>query len=113
MNTDADQSAQNVEDFYEKFRAIYALSVDYDASSGDARAFFERVHSKLYCMAAGAEWSDAFSAETNKLREEEAEHFRSLSHQFLDFADREARRRRPLFQHQWPAKLDDFLRRQL
>lgn len=109
MNTDAIQSPK-VELFYERFRAIYALSVDYDAASGEARAFFERVHDKLYCAVTSAQRHTDVNADT--LSEEEAERLHRLLSLFLDFADREARRRRPLFQHQWPAKLDDFLRRE-
>ncbi|MFT5354961.1 MAG: hypothetical protein ACI9KE_002174 [Polyangiales bacterium] len=121
---------------YEKLCAICALSVDYDADSDETRTFFDLVQNKLHHAVSGktsaeliAERADAampnmgltawkgaepceddVTLAKNYLSKEEVTEFGRLITLFLDYADGQARRRRPVFHHHWRAKLDDFLR---
>jgi hypothetical protein len=121
---------------YEKLCAICALSVDYDAESDESRTFFDLVQNKLHYAVTGktsaeliaervdatkpnmglTSWKSAELCEgdvtlaNSYLSKEEAPEFERLVTLFLDYAEGQGRRRRPVFQHQWRAKLDDFLR---
>lgn len=121
--------------FYQKIRDLYALSVDYDPATAETREFFRIVQNKLHWAITGstaaeiiAERADAAKPNMGltawkgtKVRRADvtvaknylnADEIRSLSRivtMYLDYAEEQAERRRPLYMRDWRAKLDAFL----
>ena len=121
--------------FYQKVREIYTLSIDYDRQSESTRAFFKIVQNKLHWAVTGqtaaeiiseradasrpnmglTAWkgakvrqADAFVAKNYLLAEEIGELNRLVT-MWLDYAEDQAKRRKPVYMKNWQEKLDSFL----
>lgn len=126
--------------FWRKVLDIYATSVDYDPSAEASQRFFATIQNKMHFAAhghtaaevvvaradagkpnmglttwAGAERgkpparSDAGNAK-NYLRMSEIDTLNRVVTVYLEFADLQARDRKPMAMRDWIKKLDDFLR---
>jgi len=121
--------------FYQKIRDLYALSIDYDASMSETKAFFQIVQNKLHWAITGstaaeiiAERANAEKANMglttwkgakvrkadvtvakNYLRDDEIRQLNRIVTMYLDYAEEQAERRRPLYMRDWREKLDAFL----
>lgn len=122
--------------FYQKIRDIYKLAVDYDPQAEETREFFQIVQNKLHWAVSGktaaeviAERADAtrpnmglttwkgakvrradVTVAKNYLTHEEMEELNRIVVMYLDYAEDQARRRRPVHMREWRDKLDAFLR---
>jgi hypothetical protein len=125
--------------FYQKVTDIYATSIDYDPSAEMTQRFFQTVQNKIHWAAHGhtaAEiirrradaakphmglmtWKNAPAGPVRKadvaiaknyLGKDEIEALNLVVSAYLDFAELQARARRPMHMQDWIAKLDDFLR---
>lgn len=121
--------------FWRKVLDIYATSIDYDPSAEASLLFFKTVQNKMHWAAHGqtaaevihrradaskpnmglTTWdadrprkSDVIIAK-NYLTQEEIEALNLIVSAYLDFAELQARSRRPMHMADWIAKLDDFL----
>jgi hypothetical protein len=122
--------------FWRKVMDIYATSVDYDPAAEASQKFFAVVQNKMHWAAHGhtaaeviarradatkpnmgmTTWTgsrprraDAGVAK-NYLAAEEIETLNLIVSAYLDFAELQARNRKPMAMRDWIAKLDDFLR---
>lgn len=122
--------------FWRKVLDIYATSIDYDASAEASLLFFKTVQNKMHWAAHGqtaaevvhrradanlpnmglTSWAgdrprktDVFIAK-NYLSQEELTALNLIVSAYLDFAELQALSRKPMYMHDWIAKLDDFLR---
>ena len=125
--------------FYQKVRDIYATSVDYDARHPMTQEFYAAVQNKLHYAVTGqtaaeliAERADAekpnigltnwkgsgrgrqftradIMVAKNYLNEQELSTLNLIVSQYLDFAELQARARKPMYMADWKAKLDAFL----
>lgn len=121
--------------FYQKVRDLYSTAVDYDKTSEQAQAFFKKVQNKMLWAVTGktaaeliASRSDPEAANMgltswkgsvvrkadigtakNYLRAEEVEELNRIVVMYLDYAEDQARRRRPVTMAEWSDKLDAFL----
>lgn len=122
--------------FWRKVLAIYATSIDYDASAEASRRFFATVQNKMHWAVHGhtaaelivqrADGSKADAGMTNwvgasprksdarvaksYLGPEELQALNTIVSAYLEFAHMQATRRVPMTMADWIAKLDDFLR---
>lgn len=122
--------------FYQKIRDIYKLAVDYDSTADAAKEFFQVVQNKLHWAIVGktaaeiiaeradarkpnmglTTWKGARVRRTdvviarNYLNEKELGELNRIVVMYLDYAEDRAKRRRPLYMHDWREKLDAFLR---
>jgi hypothetical protein len=122
--------------FYQKIRDIYKLAADYDPGADTTKQFFQIVQNKLHWAIAGktaaeiiAERADArrpnmgltawkgpvvrradVVVAKNYLNEREIGELNRIVVMYLDYAEDQARRRRPLYMRDWREKLDAFLR---
>ena len=122
--------------FWRKVLDIYATSIDYDPSTEASQLFFQTVQNKMHWAAHGktaaevihrradasqphmglTSWSGDrprkidVSIAKNYLNQEEIESLNLIVSAYLDFAELQARSRRPMHMTDWIAKLDDFLR---
>lgn len=122
--------------FWRKVLDIYATSVDYDPSVETSQVFFKTVQNKMHWAAHGhtaaeivhgrADASQPHMGLTswtgdrprkadvgiakNYLNQEEIEALNLIVSAYLDFAELQARSRRPMHMADWISKLDDFLR---
>ena len=122
--------------FYQKIRDIYTTSLDYDAEAEVTTDFFAMVQNKLHwavhghtaaeLIAARADggkpnmglttWSGAkvrrqdVHVAKNYLNRDEVELLNLIVSQYLDFAELQARTRKPMTMREWARKLDDFLK---
>jgi len=126
--------------FWRKVLDIYATSVDYDPRAEASQQFFQVIQNKMHWAAHGhtaaeviagradsalpnmglTSWSGASSGSRvkktdvgiakNYLNREEIETLNLIVSAYLDFAELQARGRRPMAMRDWIAKLDDFLR---
>jgi hypothetical protein len=124
--------------FYQKVTDIYATSVDYDANSTVTQEFYATVQNKLHWAIHGqtaaevivsranasqknmglTSWknspdgpirkNDVFVAK-NYLSDEELEALNLIVTAYLDFAELQARSRKPMYMRDWLLKLDGFL----
>ena len=121
--------------FYVKVLEIYATSLDYDPKADVSYDFFAIVQNKLHWAAHGhtaaeliagradatkpnmglTSWAgerirktDATVAK-NYLTKDELEILNLIVSQYLDFAELQAKMKRPMYMHDWVRKLDDFL----
>jgi hypothetical protein len=124
--------------FYQKITDIYATSIDYDSRSGVTHTFFASVQNKLHWAIHGhtaaeiirqradastpnmglATWknaprgpirkADVYLAK-NYLTEEEIRELNRVVTMYLDYAEDQARRRKPMHMSDWAKKLDAFL----
>lgn len=125
--------------FYQKITDIYATSIDYDASAELTQLFFQTVQNKMHWAAHGhtaaeivarradasqpnmglTAWKNApvgpvrkgdVAIAKNYLSQEEIEALNLIVSAYLDFAELQARSKRPMHMADWIAKLDDFIR---
>jgi hypothetical protein len=122
--------------FWRKVLDIYATSIDYDPNTDLSRQFFATVQNKMHWAAHGhtaaeiiAGRADAakphmgltawtgdkprrcdIAVAKNYLDKEELEALNLIVSFYLDFGELQARGRKPMYMHDWIAKLDDFLR---
>jgi hypothetical protein len=121
--------------FYGKIRDLYALAVDYDANSSQTKEFFQIVQNKLHWAITGhtaaeiiadradaskpnmglSTWKGAkvrksdVTVAKNYLNEDEVRSLNRIVTMYLDYAEEQAARRRPLYMRDWREKLDGFL----
>ncbi|MBQ3655813.1 MAG: virulence RhuM family protein [Bacteroidales bacterium] len=125
--------------FYQKITDIYSkCSADYDVNSQTTKQFFATVQNKLHFAVShqtAAEiiynranhkkqnmgltsWKNAphgairkpdVSIAKNYLNEEEIKNLNEIVTMFLDYAERQARRRQIMYMQDWIEKLDSFL----
>jgi hypothetical protein len=122
--------------FYEKIKAIYATSVDYDAKSEAAKLFFATVQNKMHYSVHGhtaaeliAERADAskpnmgltafkgakvrkadVDVAKNYLAQEEISALNRIVTMYLDYAEDQAKRQASMHMADWEEKLNAFLR---
>ena len=122
--------------FYQKIRDLYKLSIDYDPQAEQTREFFPIVQNKLHWAITGktaaeiiAERADAartnmglsswkgakvrkgdVTVAKNYLNADEISELNRIVVMYLDYAEDQARHRRPLYMRDWKEKLDAFLR---
>lgn len=121
--------------FYQKIRDIYKLSIDYDPAAHETQEFFKIVQNKSHFAVSGktaaeliAERADAskpnmgltswksakvrrgdVTIAKNYLNKEELSELNRVVVMYLDYAEDQAKRRRPLYMRDWCEKLDAFL----
>ena len=121
--------------FWRKVLDIYATSADYSANARESTLFFQTVQNKMLYAATGmtaaeliANRADALKplmgmtvvkgsrptlaeAKTakNYLYEDELKTLNRLVSAYLDLAELQALRRKPMFMQDWIARLDDYL----
>ena len=122
--------------FYQKIRDIFKLSIDYDPASGETKEFFKIVQNKLHWAITGkttaeliAERADAskpnmgltawkgakvrkgdVTIAKNYLNAGEIHELNRIVTMYLDYAEDQANRHRPLHMKDWREKLDAFLK---
>jgi hypothetical protein len=122
--------------FYQKIRDIYKLAIDYDAEAEETKEFFQIVQNKLHWAITGktaaeliAERADSSKANMgltswkgskvrrtdvavakNYLSIEEIGELNRIVVMYLDYAEDQARRRKPLYMRDWRDKIDAFLK---
>ena len=121
--------------FYQKVRDLYATAMDYDKTSPQAQDFFKKVQNKMLWAATGktaaeliegrsdpaapnmglTNWKGSIVRKAdvgtakNYLNAQEVEELNRIVVMFLDYAEDQAQRRRPITMAQWGDKLDAFL----
>ena len=122
--------------FYQKIADIYATAIDYNAKAEETIMFFKVVqnkmhyaihrhtaseiiyeranHKKPHMWLTNFPWkkvnsNDIFIAK-NYLTEDELWNLNSIVSQYLDFAERQARKYQSMTMKDWIAKLDDFVK---
>lgn len=122
--------------FWRKVLDIYATSIDYEASAEMTQQFFATVQNKMHWAAHGQTAAEVISKRAdasrpqmgltswegnrprksdvgvakNYLQGEELEALNRIVTAYLEFAELQARNRKPMHMQDWIAKLDDFLR---
>ena len=125
--------------FYQKITDIYATSIDYDADSEMTKTFFQTVQNKMHWAAHGhtaaeivrlradarqpqmglTTWKNAPAGAVRKpdvaiaknyLKHDELDSLNRIVTAYLEFAELQARNRRPMHMADWISKLDDFLK---
>ena len=121
---------------YQKVKEIFALSADYDSKSEIAQNFFKSVQNKLEYAATGytapeiiARRADAakdnmgltsfkgakvrrsdVTVAKNYMTQEEISTLNLIVNMYLDYAELQAKNRKPVYMADWENKLADFLR---
>jgi hypothetical protein len=121
--------------FYRKISDIYATSVDYDGSSDFSKEFFATVQNKFHYAITGNTAAEIIKGRAdatkkdmgltnypgdgvrkqdvatakNYLNEDELETLNLIVSQYLDFAELQARRGKPMHMKDWMDKLHGFL----
>lgn len=125
--------------FYQKITDIYATSIDYDGDAEVSRQFFATVQNKLHWAIHGqtaaeivrgradadkpnmglTTWKNAphgpirrtdVEIAMNYLTEEEIAELNRIVSMYLDYAEDQARKKKPMHMRDWADKLDAFLR---
>ncbi|MCZ2343904.1 MAG: virulence RhuM family protein [Bacteroidales bacterium] len=125
--------------FYQKILDIYATSIDYDPRAEASQLFFQTVQNKMHWAAHGhtaaeviAERADAekphmgltswknapagpvrkvdVSIAKNYLNDEELDVLNRVVSLYLEYAELQAKSKRPMHMANWIGKLDDFLK---
>ncbi len=122
--------------FYRQILDIYATSIDYDPRASESIEFFQIVQNKMHYAAHGhtaaevvymrADAEKEFMGMTsfdgkslrkadasiakNYLSEDEMEILNRLVTAYLEFAELQAIRQRPMYMKDWIVKLDDFIK---
>ena len=124
--------------FYQKITDIYATSIDYDPTHPVSQTFFATVQNKLHFAIHGrtaaeivkgradatqvnmglTTWKNAphgpirksdVTVAKNYLSQEEITELNRIVTMYLDFADDQARRKKPMYMAEWVQRLDAFL----
>lgn len=121
---------------YQKVKEIFALSVDYDSKSPIAQNFFKSVQNKLEYAATGHTAPEIIAARAdaskdnmgltafkgakvrrgdvtvakNYMTHEEISTLNLIVNMYLDYAELQAKGRRPMHMADWENKLGEFLR---
>lgn len=121
--------------FYQKVRDLYTTAIDYDKTSDQARAFFRKVQNKMLWATTGKTAAELIESRSdpkapnmgltswkgsvvrkgdvgtakNYLQPEDVEELNRIVAMYLDYAEDQARRRRPVSMADWADKLDAFL----
>ncbi len=121
--------------FYQKIRDIYKLSIDYDPAAHETNEFFKIVQNKLHFAISGMTAAELIAERANAskpnmglttwkgskvrrgdvtiaknyLNEEELSELNRVVVMYLDYAEDQAKRRKPLYMRDWREKLDAFL----
>ena len=121
--------------FYQKVKEIYTLSIDYDSSAPSTKEFFQIVQNKIHFAISGhtaaeliAERADAtkpnmgvtsfkgaivrqrdVTIAKNYLNKDELEELNRIVSMWLDYAEDQAKRKKPVYMKNWREKLDEFL----
>jgi hypothetical protein len=124
--------------FYQKITDIYATSIDYDPKTEITQTFYATVQNKLHWAIHGhtaaeiikqradatkpkmglTTWKNAphgpvrktdVSVAKNYLTPQELGELNRIVSMYLDFAEDQARRKKPMYMADWVAKLDAFL----
>jgi len=122
--------------FYRKILDIYATSIDYSPDAAISQQFFQTVQNKIHWAAHGhtaaeiiylrADGSKPFMGMTNfsgskptrlesqiaknYLTEEELAVLNRIVNAYIEFAELQAMRRKPMYMADWVSKLDEFLK---
>jgi len=122
--------------FYQKVRDIYCLAIDYEPKSQATQEFFQMVQNKLHWAVSGhtaAELIELRADSTkrnmglttwkgtkvrpadvttgkNYLNDAEINQLNRLVTMYLDYAEDQAQRQKPLYMKDWREKLDGFLK---
>ena len=122
--------------FWQKVLDIYATSVDYSANAEESVLFFKTVQNKMLYAATGMTAAELVSGRANALlpmmgmtvvkgkrptlaeaktaknylNEEELGTLNRLVSAYLDLAELQAMRKKPMYMKDWVARLDDYLR---
>ena len=122
--------------FYRQVLDIYATSIDYDPRAETSKLFFKTVQNKMHYAAHGhtaaeimylrANAEDSFMGMTtfegekpkksdvtvakNYLKEDEISILNRLVSAYLEFAELQAIRQKPMYMKDWIEKLDDFIK---
>ena len=122
--------------FWRKVLDIYATSVDYCANAEESVLFFKTVQNKMLYAATGMTAAELVSGRANALlpmmgmtvvkgkrptlaeaktaknylNEEELGTLNRLVSAYLDLAELQAMRKKPMYMKDWVARLDDYLR---
>ena len=122
--------------FWRKVLDIYATSVDYSANAEESVLFFKTVQNKMLYAATGMTAAELVSGRAkallpmmgmtvvkgnrptlaeaktakNYLNEEELGTLNRLVSAYLDLAELQAMRKKPMYMKDWVARLDDYLR---
>ena len=121
--------------FYQKIRDIYATAIDYDKNSEAAQIFFKKVQNKMLWATTGKTAAELIENRSNPdspnmgltawrgsivrkqdvaiaknyLKEDEIKDLNEIVTMYLDYAERQARKRQTVTMQQWADKLDVFL----
>ena len=121
--------------FYQKIRDIYATAIDYDKNSKQAQIFFKKVQNKMLWATTGKTAAELIENRSNPdvpnmgmtawrgsivrkqdvaiaknyLNEDEIKDLNEIVTMYLDYAERQARKRQTVTMEQWADKLDGFL----
>ncbi len=121
--------------FYQKVRDLYTTAIDYDKTSEQAQAFFKKVQNKMLWAVTGKTAAELIESRSNPrapnmgltswkgsvvrkgdvgtaknyLKAEEVEELNRIVVMYLDYAEDQAKRRRPVTMAEWADKLDAFL----
>ena len=121
--------------FYQKVKEMYTLSIDYDPSAPSTMEFFQIVQNKIHYAISGhtaaeliAERADAtkpnmgvtsfkgaivrqrdVTIAKNYLNKDELEELNRIVSMWLDYAEDQAKRKKPVYMKDWREKLDRFL----
>ena len=122
--------------FWRKVLDIYATSVDYSANAEESVLFFKTVQNKMLYAATGMTAAELVNGRANALlpmmgmtvvkgkrptlaeaktaknylNEEELGTLNRLVSAYLDLAELQAMRKKPMYMKDWVARLDDYLR---
>jgi len=122
--------------FYQKIRDIYTTAIDYDKNSEEAQLFFKKVQNKMLWATTGKTAAELIESRSNPdkpnmgltawrgsivrkhdvsiaknyLKEEEIKDLNEIVTMYLDYAERQARKRRTVTMAEWSDKLDAFLK---
>lgn len=121
--------------FYQKITDIYATSIDYDPSTQVAREFFATVQNKLHFAIHGHTASELImkradaakpnmglmswkgdkvrrpdvTVAKNYLKQEELSDLNRIVTMYLDYAETQAKKKKPMYMKNWTERLDAFL----
>lgn len=121
--------------FYQKVRDLYTTAIDYDKNSDEAQLFFKKVQNKMLWAVTGKTAAELIESRSNAdapnmgltswkganvrksdvgtaknyLAAEEIEELNRIVVMYLDYAEDQAKRRRPVTMAEWSEKLDAFL----